>query len=1234
MNRVCSPRVLTLVLRGLLLAFLLTAAPPPAQATQPGSYHGYVYARLSGTVEQTESAIGPALINVDANGVVSQSGGGLLGQVDASGTIIWQTPNAFLFTTGRVLDGVVSATGSRTDAGLTTTFRLEARLSPNAFGAGGGFGQALRLVHPIPHADELKGAAFGDATYIAVGRGGMILRSSDTREWLHIPTGIGANLEDVAFGDGRFVAVGIAGLVLHSSNRGLSWSTAASGTSQDFYGVAHGNGRFVAVGRAGIHTSADGAAWTPATVAASAVDQWDSVDFVHGRFVAVGGKSGFDLHNEIITSTDGLSWSAPVRVNAGYRTGSFQTAYGNGRFVVTAASGLGARTYTFTADDGSDAAIHNQPVELRGLFFDPGRNLFLAAVDRLGGELQSSPDGVTWSLLSTNTGTRGEKLLLAGGRAVSAGLSLAVSADLENWTLLKTNAPTLLESPVTGAGFDRAYAANGILRGFASIGAVSTVPTILDAVLGPGNFLYGVGPIGTLMRLQTNPNNASSRLNSGTTVDLLGIGSNAADRGNAIVAVGQGGTILTSTDGFTWIPRSSGIEVPLRDVAADGVRLVAVGDQGTILTALVSDPSRWTPATSGTPHHLRAVANHKFVRRNDLVSSFIAVGEAGTILTSEDGTSWTQVTPPTTASLVSVLSAGARNPASVFALAADGALLQSTNHGAAWSDAGLRLPEPGVALSASELAIYAAGRDSRYLSTSLSGNTPWKENRYSDPPLSSGMTGVAHGNGRFVAVGPNSTGVSADGSVWTFQYLPAVFSKVAFGNGRFLAVGAGGVAASSLDGVHWDCRYLGANLLGDVTYGQDQFVAVGALGRAYLSTDGFTWTERATGGTTTLEAVAFGNGVYVAVGASQYTSTNGVSWQGGNLPRNQLFHDIHFAEGLFVRVGENSRAGIIQSSTNGTTWITRSQLTGNSQLYGVSRIGSLWVAVGEPPATGLGAGVYTSPDGVTWTPTSAHRNGPLRAIAAGNGTAVAVGDAATILKAEYPDLSSPIIQAPPADRRLPQGSSLTLSVQASGAAPLSFRWFRDGVALDNLGRISGATTATLRISDLAPADTGTYLVTVANGAGSRISSPAIVTVTEGGGGTPTFASWAASLGLSPGQDGPADDPDGDLLPNLAEYAFGSDPRQPDSNVLPAPLQVEAGGLVYPAITYLRDPRLQDVRIELGAGLEVDFATPVPTTEVLPAQTLPNGLERVTVRANTPVGALRSLFFRTSVVQGP
>ena len=51
-----------------------------------------------------------------------------------------------------------------------------------------------------------------------------------------------------------------------------------------------------------------------------------------------------------------------------------------------------------------------------------------------------------------------------------------------------------------------------------------------------------------------------------------------------------------------------------------------------------------------------------------------------------------------------------------------------------------------------------------------------------------------------------------------------------------------------------------------------------------------------------------------------------------------------------------------------------------------------------------------------------------------------------------------------------QETTATLTVGAFGGTPLSYQWQKNGSPLSNGGNISGATTATLTISNLLPAD--------------------------------------------------------------------------------------------------------------------------------------------------------------------
>jgi alpha-tubulin suppressor-like RCC1 family protein len=83
---------------------------------------------------------------------------------------------------------------------------------------------------------------------------------------------------------------------------------------------------------------------------------------------------------------------------------------------------------------------------------------------------------------------------------------------------------------------------------------------------------------------------------------------------------------------------------------------------------------------------------------------------------------------------------------------------------------------------------------------------------------------------------------------------------------------------------------------------------------------------------------------------------------------------------------------------------------------------------------------------------------------------------------------APAITTQPQPLRLVPGDAASLSVAASGTAPFSYQWFRDGAALD------GATADTLEVPAAAAADAGTYHVVVRNAAGEIRSADALVSV--------------------------------------------------------------------------------------------------------------------------------------------
>jgi len=87
-----------------------------------------------------------------------------------------------------------------------------------------------------------------------------------------------------------------------------------------------------------------------------------------------------------------------------------------------------------------------------------------------------------------------------------------------------------------------------------------------------------------------------------------------------------------------------------------------------------------------------------------------------------------------------------------------------------------------------------------------------------------------------------------------------------------------------------------------------------------------------------------------------------------------------------------------------------------------------------------------------------------------------------------PHAAPPTILAQPKDATALAGSDARFAVQADGTPPLAYQWLFEGTELP------GATGAQLVLTSVRMGDAGQYQALVANGAGSVLSAPAILTV--------------------------------------------------------------------------------------------------------------------------------------------
>jgi hypothetical protein len=491
------------------------------------------------------------------------------------------------------------------------------------------------------------------------------------------------------------------------------------------------------------------------------------------------------------------------------------------------------------------------------------------------------------------------------------------------------------------------------------------------------------------------------------------------------VAVGEVGTLLTSSDGNNWSIRDTGTSGNLSDCTYGDGLYVAVGEFGLVLTS--PDAIAWTQRYAGTFYSLNAIIF--------AAGEFITVGEATTILTSSDGIGWVgrSYGPWDLFDLVSAegtfVAVGGRKaqwiwssailsspdarvwtprliaPGAPFSTVAygDGRFAAATMHdyhGLVWSSVdGVDWQVGGLPTDAETASLFYAldkwlcvaedswdgygGQSSLFISTDLMN---WSKAFEIQVPL----TSIASGDGRLVASLQDGTFLtSSNGWNWAASpqaKQPLYFRKLAWANGEFIALGLGQISFSH-DGATWTNlnTLISAGEPLSITYGHGRYVAGGDNRSLWTSLDGLNWTNPAphVGGAPygAVVAVAFANGVFV--GASGYrgsvlTSPDGLAWTLKELSPDSSagvgVSDIAFGNGRFVIVGGYASA----TSTDGTNWALH--LIGRA-AQSVAFGNGVFVAAGTE-------GILSSNDGADWTPRLATS---LSDIAFGGGFFVAVG---------------------------------------------------------------------------------------------------------------------------------------------------------------------------------------------------------------------------------------------------
>jgi len=207
----------------------------------------------------------------------------------------------------------------------------------------------------------------------------------------------------------------------------------------------------------------------------------------------------------------------------------------------------------------------------------------------------------------------------------------------------------------------------------------------------------------------------------------------------------------------------------------------------------------------------------------------------------------------------------------------------------------------------------------------------WKST-FKDGKYKYTLRGVGFAQGQFLAMGgePVTVGAassfvmtSTDGDTWTEPFFIAgkfMIRRFAFGNNLWVGVGDRGRRAASPDGKDWkDAPQAKAiDTLVDVAFGNGVFVGVGLHGLRMASKDGLNWFSQVRGEEgihlnsvvpTGKQFVAAGMGATSGAPGLTYFSPDGYAWT--SKPNDDAPQTMCFGKGLFV--GVNWRGRILTS---------------------------------------------------------------------------------------------------------------------------------------------------------------------------------------------------------------------------------------------------------------------------------------------------------------------------------
>lgn len=564
--------------------------------------------------------------------------------------------------------------------------------------------------------------------------------------------------------------------------------------------------------------------------------------------------------------------------------------------------------------------------DLMGVAHGNGR--YVAAGNN--GDIESSPDGVTWTKEPSGTTQRLGGVAFGGGLFVVTGLEggLFTSPGDGVWTRRTSGTTNIVGRVAYGNGRFVALthtnavlvSTNGIDWTWHVVSAASTnlepgFITIESGIaFGNGEFVMGL--INGAILYSADGVNWTEAVPRSSPYNYRG---SFAWNGSLWVAGGAFGRFSTSPDGhvWTWTPDPPlGLPYHFVDLTSANGAFVGTSSGGFVLPSFLfsTDGSNWqqvaTPLTNVTVAGVTHGAN-----------GFVAVGSGGYAAISTDGTNWTttRASRPRIVQLNELAACG-NTVVAVGSVPAgitnDGVFWYRDPVSLSWSNISWALPPDATLGSVSCVngEFFATGGDGvdGLIYRSADGLS-WTSNRVSGAGF---FHHLSLGPGRFIAATPTRMFQSTDGMNWdtngvTGQF-PGSLRRTLHASTGFHVVGPSAAAGlgSSADGLNWRLSAGPGPAYGIAEgrmFGRNRLVTAGAISNA-VSSDGERWTRRAGNAV----AITHASGVFVAAQAGAVmASLDGVVWE--NAPAGLLPP----ASGGYVAV----------SHANGELWALGANMT-------------------------------------------------------------------------------------------------------------------------------------------------------------------------------------------------------------------------------------------------------------------------------------------------------------------